>query len=172
MVRREVCRVSDKPIMPSGQACFPSRTAGRVSHCGARPGAPTSSSATSGFVSTTCIGYLGHPFEQERQESSRRSCSMQSTHQTGGDIVLACLFPSWFLEQIYKVASTVSSVYTGELGKGPGNGGQKEQGATAGPASGAGALASSGSCDQKSGPGSAQPAPADSEIALNFCLHS
>ncbi len=117
----------------------------------------------------------GTPLQEEQlallaflPASSRRSCSMQSTHQTGGDIVLACLFPSWFLEQIYKVASTVSSVYTGELGKGPGNGGQKEQGATAGPASGAGALVSSGSCDQRSGRGCAQPAPAISKMALIF----
>ena len=44
------------------------------------------------------------------KESSRRSCSMQSTHQTGDDIVLACLFPSWFLERIYKVASTMGCI--------------------------------------------------------------
>jgi len=32
------------------------------------------------------------------KERSHRSCALQSTHQTGDDVVLVCLFPSWFLE--------------------------------------------------------------------------
>ena len=40
-------------------------------------------------------------------ESSRRSRTLLPTHQPGDDLVLVCLFPSWFLEQRDQGASTV-----------------------------------------------------------------
>ena len=67
--------------------------------------------------------------------------------------------------------ASVSSVHAGELGNGAGDGDEKEQGATAGPASRAGALVSCGSCDPLKGRGFAQPAPATSR-APDSCARS
>ena len=63
------------------------------------------------------------------------------------------------------VGAGVSSVYTGELGGGASDGSEKEQGATTGPASGAGALVSRGGCDRRSGRSFAQLALATSKTA-------
>jgi hypothetical protein len=49
--------------------------------------------------------------------------------------------------RVRAVGASVSSVYTGEVGRGAGDGGKKKPWATAGPASRAGALASRGKCD-------------------------
>ena len=67
--------------------------------------------------------------------------------------------------RVRAVGAGVSSVYTGELGGGASDGSEKEQGATTGPASGAGALVSRGGCDRRSGRSFAQLALATSKTA-------
>src|SRR5260370_42209142 len=67
--------------------------------------------------------------------------------------------------RVRAVGAGVSSVYTGELGGGASDGSEKEQGATTGPASGAGALVSRGGCDLSAGRSLGQLALASSKTA-------
>src|SRR5260370_27474956 len=63
------------------------------------------------------------------------------------------------------MGARVSAVYTGELGPGASDGGQKKEGTSAGRPWGAGALVSCGGCDRRSGHCFAQPAHATSKTA-------
>jgi hypothetical protein len=65
--------------------------------------------------------------------------------------------------------ASISSVYTGKVGSGAGDGGEKKSRATAGPASRTGALVSCGGCDQRSGRCFAQQALATLKTSQIEC---